>query len=335
MAVELLIVDPHERDRQGIAGYFSRLGLGVTESGDAREAQTLVRDRFFPLVLVDVDIEPWGGLEFVSFVRGQSPRSEVALLTTRRAWDVAVGGFRRGAAEVVFKDPTDAPRLKELADRVIRRWSGGTGEGQNLQAEAKNVLDEMLARMLEMSQHVPATQSRLVAMTRSNVRVAVVDHDAPVHQALAAASAESRAGSFAFEVSAFPSGGAALDALSVSPPDILVTREDLFDLPGTTVLGGLQARVPDLLAIVYRPTPEGGDATLYEGGHALRTVRPLSDVGLLVREVKAYVERASATVDRRRVMDLFRLEHSDLLRRYTLLRSRLEEAARSERGADD
>jgi DNA-binding NtrC family response regulator len=334
MSIELLIVDPHVQDREGIAGYFSRLGLQVRETGDAREGQTLVRERFYPLVLVDVDVEPWGGLEFLTFVRGQSPRSEVALLTTRRAWDVAVGGFRRGATEVVFKDASDAPRLKDLAERVARRWSGETAVADNLPAEAKQVLDEMLARLLDMSQHVPATQSRLVAMVRGNVRVAVVDHEAPLPQALVAASQESRSGAFPFEVAALPSGGAALDQLSGAPPDILVTRDDLFDLPGTTLLASLQETSSDLLAIVYHPTPEGGEAALYEGGHAVRTIRPLTDVGLLVREVKSYVERASAALERRRVMDLFRLEHSDLLRRYSALRGRLEEAAQSTRAAE-
>jgi DNA-binding NtrC family response regulator len=329
MSIELLIVDPHERDRQGMAAYFTRMGLRVTETGDAREGQALVRDRFFPLVLVDVDVEPWGGLEFVTYVRGQSPRSDVALLTTRRAWDVAVGGYRNGAAEVLFKDPADAPRLKDLADRVTQRWAGGATAADNLPAEAKNVLDEMLARLLEMSQHVPATQSRLATMVKGSVRVAVVDHEAPVHNAMAAASEESRAGSFTFEVNALPSGGAALDALSATPPDVLVTRDDLFDLPGATLIGGLQERAPELLAVVYRGPGEAGEATVYEGGHPVRTLRPLTDVAQLVREVRTLVERASAGLERRRVMDLFRLEHSDLLRRYGVLRGRLDEAARS------
>jgi DNA-binding NtrC family response regulator len=328
MGLEVLIADPHERDRQGIVGYFARMGVGVTETADAREAQTLLRDRFFHLVLVDIDIEPWGGLELVAHVRAQSPRSEVALLTTRRAWDVAVGGYRNGAAEVVYKDPTDAPRLKELAERVARRWAGDA-TAENLPAESKNVLDEMLARMLEMSQHVPATQSRLQAMVKSHVRVAVVDHEPAVHQAMAAASTESRNGTFPFEVQALPSGGAALDALSNSPPDVLVTRDDLFDLPGSTLLGGLAERAPDLLAVVYRGPGEAGEATIYEAGHPVRTVRPLTEAALLVKEARTLIERAAAGMERRRVMDLFRMEHTDLLRRYGVLRGKLDEAARS------
>lgn len=334
MGLDLLIVDAHKRDRDAIASYFERQGHRVTTTDDAREGQTLVRERFFPLVLVDADVEPWGGLEFVTFVRGQSPRSEVVLLTVRRAWDVAVGGFRRGAAEVIFKDQSDAPRLTELVDRVARRWAGDGAGGENLPAEAKQLLDEMLARMLEMSQHVPATQSRLESMPQASVRVAVVDHEPRVHQAIAAASAASRGSAAAFEVTALPNGGAALDALSGSPPDVLVTRDDLLDLPGTTLVAGLTERAPGLLAVVYGAADGGGaQATIYEEGHAVRTVRPLTDPALLVREVCTLVERAAAAVARRRLMDLFRLEHSDLLRRYGLLRSRLDEEARA-RGGD-
>jgi len=335
MSIELLIVDAHERDRDGIASFFERQGHRVTVTGDAREGQALVRERFFQLVLVDVDVEPWGGLEFVTFVRGQSPRSEVVLLTVRRAWDVAVGGYRRGAVEVVFKDQSDAARLTELVDRVGRRWTGDCSSAENLPAEAKQLLDEMLARMLEMSQHVPATQSRLQTMPQGSVRVAVVDHEPAVHQALAAASAASRGAVAAFEVSALPNAGAALDALSGAPPDVLVTRDDLLDLPGTTLVASLHERSSELLAVVYGPAPGGGaQATIYEEGHAVRTVRPLGDPAPLVREVGVLVERAATALARRRVMDLFRLEHSDLLRRYGVLRGRLDEEARarSDRG---
>ena len=329
MSIELLVVDPHERDRQGIAGYFTRLGLRVTETADAREGHTLLGDRFFPLVLVDIDIEPWGGLAFVAHVRAQSPRSEVVLLTTRRAWDVAIGGYRGGAAEVVFKDPSDAPRLRETAERVTRRWSGGDAAPDSLAAESKSVMDDMLARLLELSKHVPATQSRLASMVKASVRVAVVDHEPPVHQALSAAAEESRKGGFPFEVLPMPSGGAALDMLSGSPPDVLVTRDDLFDLPGTALIGALDERASDLMAIVYRGPGPGGEATVYEGGHPVRTIRPFDVLAPLLQEVRTMVERASASLGRRQVMDLFRLEHSDLLRRYGLLRARLDEAARS------
>ncbi|NMC69549.1 MAG: response regulator [Myxococcales bacterium] len=329
MGLDLLIVDAHGRDREGIAAFFERQGHRVTATDDAREGQALVRERFFPLVLVDVDVEPWGGLEFVTFVRGQSPRSEVVLLTVRRAWDVAVGGYRRGAVEVVFKDQSDAPRLTELVERVARRWAGDGAGVENLAAEAKQLLDEMLARMLDMSQHVPATQSRLETMPQGSVRVAVVDHEPRVQQAIAAAAAASRGSAAAFEVTALPSGGAALDALSGAPPDVLVTRDDLLDLPGTTLVTGLAERAPDLLAVVYGAAEGGGaQATIYEEGHAVRTVRPLADPAPLVREVCTLVERAAAAVARRRLMDLFRLEHSDLLRRYALLRGRLDEEAR-------
>ena len=329
MSIDLLVVDPHDRDRQGIAGYFTRLGLRVTETADAREGHNLLRDRFFPLVLVDIDIEPWGGLEFVAHVKSQSPRSEIVLLTTRRGWDVAIGGYRGGATEVVFKDPTDAPRLREVAERVTRRWSGADAAPDSLAAESKSVLDELLARLLELSQHVPATQSRLASMAKSSVRVAVVDHEPPVHQALSAAAEESRKGGFPFEVLPMPSGGAALDMLSGAPPEVLVTRDDLFDLPGTALVGALDERSSNLMSIVYRGPGAGGEATVYEGGHPVRTIRPFEDLAPLLKEVRIMVERAAVALERRQVMDLFRLENSDLLRRYGALRARLEEEARS------
>ncbi len=328
MSHEMLIVDPSRADREAIGGYFRGQGFLVTDSGDAREAQALVTERFYPVVLVDADIEPWGGLEFVSFVKAESPRSEVILLTSRRSYDVAVGGYRRGAADVVFKDPAEAQRLREQVDRAVRRAEARASNEASAPAEMRALMDEMLRRLVDLTQRDPAMRSRLAAIPSTRVRVAVVDHEAPVHEAVRAAAAAGDGTAWAFDATHMPSGGAALDALTASPPDVLLVRDDLMDLQGSVLLGALATT--DVVAILYRPA--AGEATVLEKGRPERLVKPIASPADLVRELPALCERAAASAAERRVMDLFRMEHADLVRRYASLRTRLDEAARFEAG---
>lgn len=334
MSHEMCVVDPSAGDRQSIGEYFRRQGFLVAETGDAREAQGLVRDKFYPVVLVDADIEPWGGLEFVTFVRAHSPRSEVILLTVRRSFDVAVQGYRRGAMDVIYKDPSEAQRLREQVDRAVRRVGARTAGETSVFADSKSLMEEMLRRMIDLAQRDPAAQSRLAAMPGTAGRVAVVDHEKIVHEAIEKAARASAGSRAPFDATHIPSGGTALDILSSSPPDVLVVRDDLIDLPGTMLVGALAESAADATVVLYKAAPGGGaEATVFEKGHPLRTIRPLDDVDALVAVVVELVDRFAAAVVERRVMDLFRMEHADLVRRYATLRSRLDEAIR--RDADE
>jgi hypothetical protein len=86
------------------------------------------------------------------------------------------------------------------------------------------------------------------------------------------------------------------------------------------------------VAVVYRIAPEAGEATVFEGGRPVRTVKPLRGLRELVAEIASLAGLASARVVRRRTMDVFRRDHGDLLRRYALLRSRLDAGSRSGAG---
>lgn len=319
----MLVVDPHDADRESISGYFRRQGFSVNDLADAQEAKRLLGERFFPVVLVDIDVQPWGGVEFVAMARAQSPRTDVVLLTTRRAYDVAVNGFRRGAVDVVFKDAADAPRLLEAVERAVRR--AGTGEeGEvGVQAEARGLLDEMLRELVEMSRRVPDTQSRLATMQAVRPRVAVVDHEGGVFGAL---SVRCGRGSEALaEPVHVPSGGNALDVLSGAVPEVLLVREDLIDFPASTLVATLSAAGSKTVALVYRLPGPDGEAAVFEGGHPVRTIRPIASIEMLMSEAMSLIQQAAVALSERRVMDLFRMEHAELLRRYAALRGRLED----------
>ena len=52
---ELLIADSAERDREGLRGMFDHVGFVCSATGDMDTACNLIQNKFFPIVIVDMD----------------------------------------------------------------------------------------------------------------------------------------------------------------------------------------------------------------------------------------------------------------------------------------
>src|SRR5262245_35207578 len=99
---ELLVADSTERDREGLRKLFDDLGYVCTACGDAKTAQELIRRKFFPAAVIDLDFAgTGGGIGLVRFIQEKSKPTRIVLLSGRRSYEDAVEAFRLGAVDVV------------------------------------------------------------------------------------------------------------------------------------------------------------------------------------------------------------------------------------------
>src|SRR3954454_13151894 len=117
---ELLIADGGERDREGLRKLFDDQGFIVTACSDLETAKELVRRKFFPVALIDLDFaSTGGGLEFVRFVQQTSRPTRVVLLTGRRSFESAVEALRIGVVDVVMKRADQIAHLQNTMQRAL------------------------------------------------------------------------------------------------------------------------------------------------------------------------------------------------------------------------
>src|SRR6188768_1563394 len=101
---EMLIVDGAERDREGMRMFFDTRGYVVTAVADGATARRLATQKFFPVALIDLDVDQAGaGIDLARFVRERSPQTAVVMLTMNGSFEGAVEAFRLGAIDVVRK----------------------------------------------------------------------------------------------------------------------------------------------------------------------------------------------------------------------------------------
>jgi DNA-binding response OmpR family regulator len=118
----VLVVDDDDGIRQVLRLYLEREGHRVTDAADGRAALTLVADRRFDLVLLDIMLPGVDGFEICRRLReiGDTP---IILLTARSGDSDKVVGLDLGADDYVLK-PFSPRELMARVRAQLRRHRG-------------------------------------------------------------------------------------------------------------------------------------------------------------------------------------------------------------------
>jgi DNA-binding NtrC family response regulator len=106
MIHRLLIVDDQETILYGVRRFFERSGFTVDCASELGEAQALICDRHYDVVIADLrltGVHGSEGLELISFIKMHSPRTKTILLTAYSTPEVEADAYARGACTVVRK----------------------------------------------------------------------------------------------------------------------------------------------------------------------------------------------------------------------------------------
>lgn len=314
---ELLIVDSVDRDREGLRRFFDQKGYVCTGARSVAEARDYVVQKFYPAALIDLDVDtPGAGLELIKFVRERSRETSVILLTSRRAFDAAVAAMRLGVHDVIVKAPDQTEHMRGAVEAAVSRYKA-RDQGGELHRELRAILNESFKVILELSRRVYADLSMAAPPMRP--KVLFVDGDGDFLNSLAPLVQKEN-----WEILADTSGGAALDRGSRERIDIIVARNELPDLRGSMVIKTLQAERSELLGLLYhRPGPEGHIDRL-ERGQVEGSIRPFAGPEHLVAAVKKASGELATKAQERRLIQAFRAEHTDYLRRFAKVKAQID-----------
>lgn len=316
---ELLIVDEVDRDRDGLKQLFESEGYLCTAVKDLELAQSMLRRKFFPVVLVDMDFGgEKRGLELVEFIGEHSSPTRVVMLAGRPSFDSAVLGLRAGVVDIVSKRPDQVGHLQRAVRRAVDRYRAGDKDGA-LMHEVRSVLDEALRIMLAMSAKAYDGQSSGSGLLMKPT-ILLVDEDQGFLTRVANLLKDRP-----WEVSVELSGGSGLDRASTFAFQIVAAREQLMDLPGHMLIRSAQGQQADTLGLIY--DPQAGRVQRYEGGEVSHTEPRFGGAEHLVQRLAAMVAEVATRRQERRQMRAFRAEHGTFLKRYAELKSRLDALA--------
>ena len=114
----ILVVDDEEALRTVLSGELVSEGYQVDTASDGDEAITIVQNKPFDLVFLDIKMPRVDGFEVLKFIKKTSPAIKVIMLTAFADLKNAIESKKLGAEDFISK-PYDLVDLLTTIERVL------------------------------------------------------------------------------------------------------------------------------------------------------------------------------------------------------------------------
>ncbi|MCD6499831.1 MAG: response regulator [Deltaproteobacteria bacterium] len=327
IGLEILVVDSDPTVIAGLGELLGKGGFVVSSTDQVDRARALLSEKFFAVVLCDLDTPaPGSGLEVVRAARELSPATSAIVLTSRRAYDAAVTAFRAGADDVIAKSPD---QIQYLVDRV-ERAAMEHREDQNRTDLLRRVMDlneEFLKNMMELSRQKLDLEDQRTGRSDDNgtrlglCRLLLVDPTSQTAQFLAPKMTSEQG----WGLTSCQTGGEALDQIGRNDYHLIMVQTDLPDLPGSMVTRTVKEQTPDAIVLEYVPPSAGqGSLAVVEESDRIPVLEGFTKGQELLDALSTLKKAYQAKLDERRYLQAFRAQHFDFLKQYAETRKQIQ-----------
>jgi DNA-binding NtrC family response regulator len=332
---EILVLDADESVRKGADRLLREAGLSVTILADIERAKDQIANRFFPVVLADLDTPTQNAaIDLIKFVHERSRQTAVIVMSRRIGFDAVAPVFRAGATDVIPKAREYVHDLRERVVKAAADVKAAMGREQLL-VELVDLNEDLLRKMMALSRQATDAEDKLLsregglsssASGLGVLNLLLVDDDAAMANAFEKELTEEKG----WRLRHVQSGGEALDSATQVPPTVLVAKENLPDLTGTMVVNTIKASVPSLVAMVFAPPTPGhaGEVRISDQSrlHVLlpQFVAPNELIAQLT-EVREALRRKSRE---RRYVKIFQTQYMQVLQKCHRLKQEVDKLNR-------
>ena len=156
-AVNILIAEDNQISRELMASVLKTQGFGIIPASDGNEAIELLKEHPADLALVDLNMEPKGGFDFVKYLVANSIDLPVVIITADDSSDILTRASELGVTRVLQK-PVEPDRLIGITKNVLKRY------GHNLSFippevhETHYTHDQLMQRAVELAERNAKTK---------------------------------------------------------------------------------------------------------------------------------------------------------------------------------
>jgi DNA-binding response OmpR family regulator len=125
----ILVVEDEQKIRSGLRDFLEFHGFGVSEAIDGLEAQRIVAEKRFDLILLDLMLPKISGEQLCTRWRRDGMQTPVIMLTAKGQEKEKVTGLNLGADDYIAK-PFSLEELLARIKAVLRRTDPGRAVGQ-------------------------------------------------------------------------------------------------------------------------------------------------------------------------------------------------------------
>jgi DNA-binding response OmpR family regulator len=120
--IQTLVVDDEQNVREFISEALERVGHTTTQAKNGEEALEILRDRFFDLAVLDLNLGgKASGLRVLEAIRWRWPETAAIILTGQGSLESAMQAIREGVDMYLLKPVVTADLRKAAEDAVEKR----------------------------------------------------------------------------------------------------------------------------------------------------------------------------------------------------------------------
>ncbi len=121
MPVKILIAEDNELSRDLMSGILQSVGHEIIGASDGSAAIQTLNNHDIDIALVDLNMEPKGGFEFVKHLVLCEIKIPVIIITSDNSSDILMRANDLGVARVLQK-PVEPELLKNAVEHVLKRY---------------------------------------------------------------------------------------------------------------------------------------------------------------------------------------------------------------------
>jgi DNA-binding NtrC family response regulator len=118
MTQKIFVVDDEEASRQGLTTILTKWGYEVDQAGDGEEALNKIPQFHPDVVITDLVMPGFNGLELIQLLQKELIFSPVIVLTGHGTIETAVSAIKQGAYDYLTK-PLDMARLRIMVEKAL------------------------------------------------------------------------------------------------------------------------------------------------------------------------------------------------------------------------
>lgn len=118
--IHILIAEDNEVSRDLMAGILKTQGYQIHGVADGTAAIEIIRNQHIDVALVDINMAPVGGFEFVKFLVSKGVDLPVVVITGDGSTDILTEASALGVDKVLQK-PVEPKRLIQTVERILKR----------------------------------------------------------------------------------------------------------------------------------------------------------------------------------------------------------------------
>ncbi len=170
----ILVVDDEAAVLLTMTSILRQEGYEVDAADGGEKALAAIRERFYDLVLTDLNMPRIDGMQVLAEVHKRSPNTVTLVITGYGSLDSALQAIQLGAYEYLLK-PTEIPELKQAVRRCLERK-------RYSETETLYRISRAAARAPELEQIVPQiAQAGREVLALREVSVVIFDRDGQAH----------------------------------------------------------------------------------------------------------------------------------------------------------